>query len=124
MSTTPPTENDGPAGAVAISRILQGLGKKVYVITDHDNVDVIKATVAASDRVYGASNDAQSQVQLLSYPEGDIDASSIIAQYGLDYLVAIERCGPAEDGMCYTMVGRNLNLTQRIARLEQLFTCR
>ena len=124
MLTVPPTENDGPAGALAISRILRGLGKAVYIITDDDNVDVIKATMAASDGIYGESNDTETPVQLLSYPEGDVDANSIIAKYSLDYLVAIERCGPAEDGICYTMAGRNLNATQRIARLEQLFTCR
>jgi hypothetical protein len=107
-----------------MSRMLRSLGKRVFVLTDDDNVAVIKATLDASDEQYGPPMHGEIPVQLLSFPPGDVDAAAIINQNGLDYLVAIERCGPAEDGACYTMAGRNLNETQRIARLDQLFSCR
>ena len=124
MQTNPPTENDGPAGAVAISRVLRVLGKRVFLLTDDDNAAVIAAAMSTSDLVYGNPNPDEIPTCLISFPEGDVDAPAIISKHSINYLVAVERCGPAADGMCYTMTGRNLNLSQRIARLEQLFTCR
>jgi hypothetical protein len=122
--TTPPTENDGPPGAASVSRMLRAMGKRVFVLTDDDNAAVIKATLDASDTEYGPPIVGEDPVRLISFPPGDLDAAAIINDNGLDYLVAIERCGPAEDGSCYTMKGRNLNDTQRISRLDQLFSCR
>jgi hypothetical protein len=124
LKTTPPTENDGPPGAASVSRMLRTMGKRVLVLTDDDNAAVIQATLDASDAEYGPPIDGETPVKLISFPPGDVDPAAIIKEYGMDYLFAIERCGPSEDGACYTMAGRNLNETQRISRLDQLFSCR
>lgn len=103
--------------------MLRSLGKRVFVLTDDDNAAVIKATLDASDAEYGPPIEGETPVRLISFPPGDVDAAAVINDNKLDYLIAIERCGPAEDGPCYTMKGRNLNETQRISRLDQLFSC-
>ena len=42
---TPPTETDGPVGAVAIARAVLGAGGSAALLTDDCNVDVLRAAV-------------------------------------------------------------------------------
>lgn len=53
-----------------------------------------------------------------------MDAKKIVATYELDYVIAIERPGPAEDGGYYTMKGRDMSQSVGIAKLEQLLDLR
>ena len=46
----------------------------------------------------------------------------LVAMYGFEHLVAIERPGPASDGGYYTMRGRDMQKTVGIAHLEDLWT--
>ncbi len=78
LLTQPPTENDGPPGAVAICRALCSLGKQVFIMTDDDNASVIKATLEASNEIYRRPVKEDIRCQVLSYPAGDVDAEAIL----------------------------------------------
>ena len=54
MEHTPPTETDGPLGAMAIALALIRLGKKVVVATDEVNEQVLLAAAAALGATGGA----------------------------------------------------------------------
>jgi hypothetical protein len=46
LNYTPPTETDGPPGALAIARACVALGKAVYILTDQANEQVLVAACA------------------------------------------------------------------------------
>ncbi len=48
LDFTPPTETDGPLGAVAIAKTLIALGKEVVLLTDECNEVPLLATVAGA----------------------------------------------------------------------------
>ncbi|RYG96862.1 DUF4392 domain-containing protein, partial [archaeon] len=48
LAHTPPTETDGPLGALAIAKALLALDKEVTVLTDECNEEVLLACSAAS----------------------------------------------------------------------------
>jgi hypothetical protein len=54
MEHTPPTETDGPLGAMAIALALIRLGKRVVVATDEVNEQVLLAAAAALGAIGGA----------------------------------------------------------------------
>lgn len=58
---TPPTETDGPLGAVAIAKTLLAAGKEVLILTDECNEEPMLATVAGA----GLSNPS---LMLESFP--------------------------------------------------------
>jgi D-glutamate cyclase len=48
LDFTPPTETDGPLGAVAIAKTLLAAGKEVVILTDECNEEPMLATVAGA----------------------------------------------------------------------------
>jgi hypothetical protein len=118
LDHSPPTETDGPLGAVAIARALIVLGKKVVILTDECNEEVMLACVASS----GIRAD---KISMESFPgrcEG-FDESDLTRLSGLarrcDAVVAIERAGPNSEGACLTM--RKRDMSDIVAPLELLF---
>eukprot|EP00960_Hanusia_phi_P044525 756692-Hanusia_phi.AAC.3 len=116
-SSSPPTETDGPPGALAIARALMRMGKRVVLMTDEVNRGPVVAAEEEERRSYGCQ-----AVPVLSFPGGAIEADELVESLDLDCLIAIERTGPAEDGGYYTMRGRDMALSVPIAKLESLFT--
>ncbi|EKX38682.1 hypothetical protein GUITHDRAFT_115230 [Guillardia theta CCMP2712] len=117
-SSSPPTETDGPPGALAIARALMRMGKRVMLMTDEINREPIVAAEEEGRRSYGCD-----PVPVLSFPGGSVNAQELVESLELDCLIAIERAGPAEDGGYYTMRGRDMSLSVPIAKLESLFAC-
>ena len=116
----PPTETDGPLGAMAIARACLALGKAVSILTDECNEDVFLACCAAS-----GLDDYQRAglLSLASFPgSASFDVSDARrlkeACAAIDLVIAIERAGPAEDGCYYTMRGRDM--TALVAPLDEL----
>ena len=52
LDFSPPTETDGPLGAIAIARSLIVLGKRVTILTDQCNEEVLLGCAAASGMSY------------------------------------------------------------------------
>lgn len=116
----PPTETDGPLGALAIARACLALGKSVVLLTDECNEEVFLACCAASGLDEACR---QGLLTLSSFPglaSFDADDATRLRQTCLDVdlVVAIERAGPAEDGCYYTMRGRDM--TALVAPLDDL----
>eukprot|EP00961_Rhodomonas_salina_P109637 1475626-Rhodomonas_salina.1 len=120
----PPTETDGPLGAIAMARAISALGIRTVILTDECNEAPVSAALKASLRAYPPSSPSRQACVVKAFPGGDVDAKKIVATYELDYVIAIERPGPAEDGGYYTMKGRDMSQSVGIAKLEQLLDLR
>eukprot|EP00542_Grammatophora_oceanica_P011835 CAMPEP_0194049384 /NCGR_PEP_ID=MMETSP0009_2-20130614/30568_1 /TAXON_ID=210454 /ORGANISM="Grammatophora oceanica, Strain CCMP 410" /LENGTH=313 /DNA_ID=CAMNT_0038695525 /DNA_START=231 /DNA_END=1172 /DNA_ORIENTATION=+ len=99
---TPPTETDGPPGAVCLCRAAIALGHSATLVTDECNADVFEAALEgtpATLEVFSSELSAEDEERLQALKDG---ASLVIA---------LERSGPAKDGNCYTM--RGINMTER-----------
>lgn len=114
----PPTETDGPPGAVALVRAAVALGHLVTFVTDSCNEAVF---CAALDTLL-----EKKQVTMQVFPGSDKmtlqdDARLEQLATSTDLVLACERAGPAHDGHCYTM--RGIDMTERglIAPLDRIF---
>lgn len=121
----PPTETDGPLGALSLARTLLYLGKDVVILTDECNEEVLLACGAASGLMShhtssNNNNDSTSDgadsigytnkkvLKMESFPsKNDMDERemhrlmSIAAS--VDLVIAIERAGPNFEGKYLTM---------------------
>ena len=126
LDHSPPTETDGPLGAMCLARTLVAMGKKVHVITDECNEDVMLAC-AASSGVFAMGQDQDEGglplLELESFPpmplftEDDAYRLHCIGEEA-DLIIAIERAGPSADGRYLTMNARDM--TSIIAPLDEL----
>jgi D-glutamate cyclase len=136
----PPTESDGPAGALAIARAciaLHGGGGcdddhsssssfNVIIITDECNAAVfaacLKDYLALPTTNSISSTTTGMMIQLQTFPtimsEQDLQRMEMLAQDCALY-IACERAGPGKDGVCYTMRGMDMNATRLMAPLER-----
>jgi hypothetical protein len=116
VNEAPPTETDGPPGAVALARAAHALGAKhVTLVTDDCNQDVFEA---ALDTLLLKENISMETFPGIMTPD-DEDRLQVLANSS-DLVLACERAGPAQDGHCYTM--RGIDMTERglIAPLHKL----
>eukprot|EP00568_Trieres_chinensis_P004113 CAMPEP_0183296382 /NCGR_PEP_ID=MMETSP0160_2-20130417/3961_1 /TAXON_ID=2839 ORGANISM="Odontella Sinensis, Strain Grunow 1884" /NCGR_SAMPLE_ID=MMETSP0160_2 /ASSEMBLY_ACC=CAM_ASM_000250 /LENGTH=350 /DNA_ID=CAMNT_0025457989 /DNA_START=77 /DNA_END=1129 /DNA_ORIENTATION=- len=115
----PPTETDGPPGALAIARAAIGLGYHATVVTDECNRSVFKAAM------HNVGHWAESSLGLETFKTeeemtlSDNDRLASLVEK-CDLIIACERAGPAADGHCYTM--RGIDMTERglIAPLHRI----
>jgi hypothetical protein len=108
----PAAETDGPAGAALLARAFLDAGLACRVATD--TICARACRVALRTARAGAV-----PVDALA-PDGDPGA--LIADWraaGIDWALAIERCGPAADGVPRNMRGRDL--TEFVAPMDRLF---
>jgi D-glutamate cyclase len=119
VNESPPTETDGPPGALALARAAYQLGHVVSVVTDDCNKDVF---AAAMKDIGDWMNDA-SKLRLECFPSSmteadDVRLDALAKDCGL--ILACERAGPSLDGMCYTMRGVNMNEKGLIAPIHKI----
>lgn len=121
---TPPTETDGPLGAAAIAYTLLRLGKRVTILTDTCNEEVMLSCCASADF-------SSERFALESFPPlGEFDSRDYkrLARFSdpdgseecpdVDLFIAIERTGPNYEGAYRTM--RNRDMSHLIAPLENI----
>ena len=102
---SPPTETDGPAGALAIAKALHAIGSQVVVLTDQVN----KAVLATFQDFL--------PIEVIGVSQFDRKTFEFWADK-LDHIVAIERPGQAKDQKYYTM--RGIDLSSKVAPFEKL----
>lgn len=118
LDHTPPTETDGPPGALAIARACIGLGKPCVLLIDECNAAVLQAAAAAT------VTDNATLLRVEVFPPGPLwgpteEARLQALAQEVGFVVAIERAGPAfSDGHYYTMRGRQMDAV--LAPLERL----
>ena len=105
-------ETDGPPGAVAIGRALEALGNRVLYVTDRYSLPVVAGILGSDEAV-------------VDFPVADDESSAafaadLLAEHEPSLLVAIERCGPTDEGLYKNM--RNRDITGYTARVDRLFT--
>lgn len=109
----PAAETDGPAGAALLARAFLDAGLVCRMATD--------TICAQACRVALRAAGAESVPVDVLPPNGD--PAALIADWraaGIDWVLAIERCGPAADGVPRNM--RGAALTEFVAPLDRLFT--
>jgi hypothetical protein len=103
-------ETDGPPGAIAIGRALEGLGRRVLYVTD--------------DRAAGLMGALVSTEAVLRYPicddaESTAYASELLHAYRPALVIATERCGRTSNGTYLNMRGHDISAFT--ARVDALF---
>lgn len=120
LDHTPPTETDGPLGALALAKTLLHLGKEVSVLTDECNEEVVLACSAASEvHSFGSKLSLQSFPAKDSMGEKDWAYLEQAAEKA-DLVIAIERAGPNKEDRYLTM--RCRDMTHIISPLDILLT--
>lgn len=104
-------ETDGPAGAIAIGRALQVLGRRVTYITDSYTVPVLEGLL-------------EDGTEVVDFPIADIEtsrnaSSEILERLDLSLIISIERCSRTNDDAYLNM--RYVDITPHTARLDYLF---
>ena len=104
-------ETDGPPGAFSIAQSLQVLGKKVFIISEERNKELVEHCIK-----YLTSKGA-----LMSSSVEYVSCNKLIHQYKeIDCLIAIERVGESEDGSHYTSSG--IDVTQYLEPIDCIFS--
>ena len=137
----PPTETDGPPGAVALTRAALHLGHDVVICTDECNGSVLEAAIdglvfqpddcTLHERKQEKQQQQQQQqrppppppsvtLQTFSSTEENVQDRMNALAKRCSLVIACERAGPASDGVCYTMRGINMNAYHCIAPLHRL----
>lgn len=96
-------ETDGPLGAVYLARSLQSFQLDASIITD----DFCEKSIEAGIQACGARDSVGCRQTSDRLPRE------------ITHLIAIERVGPASDGRCYSMRGRDI--TAFMATTDHLF---
>ncbi|HLW65163.1 MAG TPA: DUF4392 domain-containing protein [Gemmataceae bacterium] len=110
----PAGETDGPLGAVFLARAMRALGIPCAVVTDEFCRKAIRqASDFAIARICTASIiDGGRHGILWGFPsDTEYDGTR------LTHSVALERVGPAADGCCYTMRGRDITAFMQPAHM-------
>jgi D-glutamate cyclase len=108
----PAAETDGPAGAALLARAFIGVGLVCRLATDTDCKSACRAALNAAGAA-GVPIDAVA-------PNRPVDAvTDLWRQEGIDWVIAIERCGPAADGRPRNM--RGADMSGHTARLDLVF---
>jgi hypothetical protein len=125
VSYDPPTETDGPNGALALALCGVALGYRVIIVTDDCNRSVfekgLEALLSSCAEVF---NGKEEMIVLKSFPD-ESKMSSYQEQELQDLaeanlIIACERAGPSKDGKCYTMRGIDMNSHGLIAPLHTI----
>ncbi|GMI59184.1 hypothetical protein ScalyP_jg8913 [Parmales sp. scaly parma] len=113
LTTSPPTETDGPNGAFALVRCLNKLGHKTLILTNECDYDVMNCVGMTEIEKFPPTS---------SWTTRDDARLQQIADTKCDHIISIERPGLAADNNYYTMSGRSMN--SDVAPLEKLLTIR
>jgi len=109
----PAAETDGPAGAALLARGFAEAGLSCRLATD---TVCGSACRAAMDAAGGAAIPIDTVA-----PGGTVDALiELWRAEGIDWVIAIERCGPAADGRLRNM--RGADISAHAAPLDRLFS--
>jgi hypothetical protein len=107
-------ETDGPLGAVYLARAFASVGIKSLIITDSFCTKSIAVGLAAGEPSTSAIV-LQMPVPEVPFPFA-VFASNVPWQQHT-HIIAVERVGPACDGHCYSMRGRDITLFTKPAQL-------
>jgi hypothetical protein len=121
LTSSPPTETDGPSGAAALALGAHRLGAAAAVATDDSSAAVLHACAEA----VGLRSTSSPPFELLSFParaewSGDSTQRLDGAIRLYRHAIAIERAGAASDGSYRTMRGRVMDAL--VAPLDVLLT--
>lgn len=68
----PPTETDGPLGAIAMARAISALGIRTVILTDECNEAPVSAALKASLRAYPPSSPSRQACVVKAFPGGTL----------------------------------------------------
>jgi hypothetical protein len=112
-ATPPAAETDGPAGAALLALALSRIGVRCRLLTDEF------CRSACEEALLGGGNEP---IAVDSVAPGDLLEPLIAAwrTHGIDWIVAVERCGLSADGRPRNMRGEDIGA--HTAPLDRVFT--
>jgi hypothetical protein len=108
----PAAETDGPAGAALLGMAFHRSGLDCRLATDTICASACRTAMAAA-----GVPDVPIDTAGPNQPVGGI--IDLWRGKGIDWVISIERCGPAADGRCYNM--RGVDISAFAAPLDRLF---
>jgi D-glutamate cyclase len=123
VSYHPPTETDGPPGTMAIARAATMLGCQVTIVTEMCHQVVFAAALNGLAMPPRHLHPHYASIKLECFPSTFSEQDEVRFQTlarSCDLLISCERAGEAQDGMCYTMRGVNMNEQGLIGPLNRL----
>jgi len=115
VNHSPPTETDGPPGAMSIAQCAMALGYNVILVTDECNEVVFRAAAASFPQIQWEIFPSDENMS----KEDERRMEELVSDR-CDLIVSCERAGPAKDGRCYTMRGIDMNAKGLIAPLHRI----
>jgi len=121
-----PQESDGPSGSLCLARALSFMGRRVTLLTDTCNVNVLRACYESAATFAG--DEFRENVEILSFPPTSTKSETewtrtfltdVIRNDVVSSAIAIERSGPTATGDYLTM--RGTSMTHMMAPLDRLF---
>jgi hypothetical protein len=109
----PAAETDGPAGAALMAAGFTRSGLTCRLATDTICQSACQAALTAA----GAST---TQIDTVGPGASPDDVIDLWRRHGIDWVIAIERCGPAADGVPRNM--RGTDISAFVAPLDRLFS--
>ena len=103
-------ETDGPPGAIAIGKALEGLGRKVTYVTDACTAPVLRQWAGEAEVV---------EFPVAGIEESKRHAAALLERLRPDLLISIERCGRNSNDEYLNMRGRDIS--PQTARVDYLF---
>jgi hypothetical protein len=105
-------ETDGPPGAVALGRVMTGLGSRVMYLTDVYSAPLLRGLLGRPGEVL--------EFPIAGHQESWTHAADLLRSLRPDLTIAIERCGLTADGLYRNM--RGVDVSAYHAKIDYVFT--
>lgn len=104
-------ETDGPPGAIALGRVLAGLGSRVVYITDAYTSPLLRALAGPGPQIL--------EFPFADHQESWLHAADLVRSLAPTVMIAVERCGMTGDGVYLNM--RGADVSGYHAKIDYLF---
>jgi hypothetical protein len=104
-------ETDGPPGAIALGRVLAGLGSRVIYITDAYTAPLLHALAGPGGQVL--------EFPFADHQESWRHAADLVRTLAPTLTIAVERCGLTDEGVYRNM--RGVDVSGYHAKIDYLF---
>jgi hypothetical protein len=105
-------ETDGPPGAVALGRVIAGLGSRVMYITDVYSASLMRSLLGTPGEVL--------EFPIADHQQSWNHAADVLRSLRPNLTIAIERCGLTAEGVHLNM--RGVDVSAYHAKIDYLFT--
>jgi hypothetical protein len=104
-------ETDGPPGAIALGRVLAGLGSRVIYLTDAYTAPLLRGLLDAREQVI--------EFPFADHQQSWLHAGDLVRSLAPTLTIAVERCGLTDEGVYRNM--RGVDVSSYNAKIDYVF---